>query len=320
MANQRCTSKLTHMNLKNKTVLVTGGAGFIGSYMTKALLEKGARVVIVDNLSTGKKENVNKKAKFYQMDLADAKLEAVFKKEKPDIVFHYAFNVLVPKSIDDPIMDAQSIIASLNTIKLAYRAQVKKFIFSSSGFVYGNTENRPTREDEPIMPITPYVVSKHAVENYLKYYRMTFGLPYVTLRFAAVYGPGQVTGAMADYIRKLRANAQADIWGDGSKTRDYVFIDDIVRANLLALDVPNDFADPTFNLGTGKETDLNTLYKTIAKLLGKEAHPIYHPDRKGEQMRYCLSPKKIGRVLGWKPNVTLKEGLLKVLAYSAPKR
>jgi len=307
------------MAIKGKKFLVTGGAGFIGSYTAKALVKKGAKVVIVDNLSTGRKENIPPKATFYKMDCADPKLESVFKKEKPDYVYHFAFNVLVPKSIDDPIMDAQSIIASLNVIKNAHRAKVKKVLFSSSGFVYGNTNKKPTKETEPVMPITPYVVSKHAVENYLRYYNRTFGLPYVIFRYAAVYGPGQVTGAMADYIRKLRANAQADIWGDGTKTRDYVFIDDVVAANLLALQIPDDFKDPIFNIGTGIETTLNELYATIAKLLKKKSSPIYHPDRPGEQMRYSLDRSKIHKALGWEPKTTLQKGLTKVLAYTSGK-
>lgn len=296
--------------------MVTGGAGFIGSYTTAALIKKGARVVIVDNLVTGRRERVHPQAIFYKLDVADSKLERIFKKEKLDYVYHFAFNVLVPQSIDDPLMDAQSIIASLNLIKCAHRAGVKKVIFSSSGFLYGSNAPKPTDENQPIDPVTPYVVSKNAVEHYLRYYHNTFGLPYVILRYAAVYGPGQVTGAMADYIRKLRADTQADIWGDGTKTRDYVFIEDVVRANLLALTVPDNFPNPIFNLGTGKETTLNDLYGMIAKSLKKEARAIYHPDRKGEQIRYSLDHTKIYKTLGWKPTVTLPQGLERILRAS----
>jgi UDP-glucose 4-epimerase len=304
------------MAIKNKTFLVTGGAGFIGSHTSNALLKKGARVVIVDNLSTGRKENLPAKAKFYEMDLADPKLEAVFKKEKPDYVYHFAFNVLVPKSVDDPIMDAQSIIASLNLIKNASRAKVKKVIFSSSGFLYGNKAKKPTDENAEIDPITPYVVSKNAVEHYLRFYKKTFNMPYVVLRYAAVYGPGQVTGAMADYIRKLRADSQAQIWGDGTKTRDYTYIEDVVRANLLALNVDDDFTNPIFNVGTGKETTLNELYKFIAAELKKPFAPIYLPDRPAEQMRYSLDHKKIKKTLGWSPTVSVKEGVQKILKFT----
>lgn len=302
------------MNMRGKKFLVTGGAGFIGSNTAREIMKKGGKVVIVDNLSTGKKENVPKGAKFYELDLASPKLEQIFKKEKPEYVYHFAFNVLVPKSVDDPVMDAQSIMASLNLIKLANRAKVKKIFFSSSGFLYGNKAKKPTDEKAEIDPITPYVVSKNAVEHYLRFYKKTFGLPYVIYRYAAVYGPGQVTGAMADYIRKLRADSQADIWGDGTKTRDYTYIDDVVRANLMAFDVDDDFENPIFNIGTGKETTLNELYSLVASLLKKQAAPIYHPDRPAEQMRYSLDSRKIRKVLGWTPKVSLEQGLGKILA------
>lgn len=295
--------------IKDKKILVTGGAGFIGSHMIDALISAGARVVVVDNLSTGRKENLNSKAKFYNLDVASKKLDKIFAGEKPDYVYHFAFNVLVPESVEDPIMDAQSIISSLNVIKNCYEHGVKKIIFSSSGFLYGNSASRPTTEDASIEPISPYVVSKHTVEQYLVYYYKTFGLPYTILRYAAVYGPRQRSGAMADYIRRLSAGKQAKIWGDGAKTRDYVYIDDVVRANLLALDAPSDI----FNVGTGQETKLNNLYFLIAKLLNKKAKPIYLPDRPAEQLRYSLDYSKIKKALGWRPKVNLEEGLAKIL-------
>ena len=166
------------------------------------------------------------------------------------------------------------------------------------------------------MPVTPYVISKQAIESYLEFYKSVYGLPYVTLRYSAIYGPRQVTGAMADYIRKLATNKQAEIWGDGDKTRDYVYIDDVVRANLLALDIENAHPNPIFNLGTGIETTLNTLYEKIAGLLGREADPIYYPDRPGEQIRYCLDNSKACEHLHWEPRIALEQGLrLTVDAY-----
>jgi UDP-glucose 4-epimerase len=158
------------------------------------------------------------------------------------------------------------------------------------------------------------VVAKHAVENYLRYFRNTYGLSYTVLRYAAVYGPGQVTGAMADYIRKLSTGHQAEIWGDGNKTRDYVFIDDVVRANLLALNVPVEHPNPVFNIGTGIETTLNTLYRKIAAIIGVEPRPIYHPDRLGEQLRYCLANSKARETMKWTPDVGLDQGLAATIA------
>jgi len=301
------------MNLKNKKILVTGGAGFIGSHIVDYLINNGADVFIIDNLCTGKKENLNSKAKFYELNIADLKVIDIIQKEKPEIIYHFAFNVLVPKSVENPLIDMDSIFGSLNILTAAQKCKTKKIIFSSSGFVYGNTLDLPVKENAPIDPISPYVVAKCAVENYLEFFNKAYDLPYVVFRNAAVYGPRQITGAMADYIRKLKANEQADIWGDGNKTRDYIYIDDVINANILALDLSDDFENPVFNLGSGKETTLNELYLKIANILGKKADPIYHPDRPGEQIRYCLDGKKAQKILGWKIKYNLDDGLKKII-------
>ncbi len=296
------------MNIKNKKILVTGGAGFIGSHTVDALIGQGAKVVIIDNLITGRKENLNLKAKFYKINIADLALENIFKKEKPEIVYHFAFNVLVPKSVISPLLDMDSIVGSVNLLNNARKYGVKKVIFSSSGFI-GNTKKLPIKESEIIQPTSPYAIAKNAVENYLKFFKITYGLPYIILRYATVYGPRQVKGAMADYIRKLYSNKQAEMWGDGNKTRDYIYINDVVRANLLALKLSPNYPDPIFNVGSGTEITLNDVYKKIAKLLGKKAEPIYLPDRAGELIRYCLDCSKIKKTFGWAPKYNLKEGL-----------
>ncbi|MBI4095147.1 MAG: NAD-dependent epimerase/dehydratase family protein [Candidatus Liptonbacteria bacterium] len=301
------------VNVKGKRFLVTGGAGFIGSHTVDALLARGAKVAIVDNLSTGRKENVNPKAKFYRMNIASPSLKNVFDKFRPEYVYHFAFHVLVPRSTEDPLLDRDGIVGSVNLFKNCERNGVKKVVFSSSGFLYGNTARLPARETEPLSFISPYIASKHAVENYLKVFNHLHGLPHVIFRYAAIYGPRQATGAMADYVRQLSKGKQAKIWGDGKKTRDYVYIDDVIRANLLALGVPKNHPNPIFNVGTGVETSLNTLYRGIAKLLGKEARPIYVPDRPGEQLRYALDASKIRRELRWRPTVSLEEGLRRVI-------
>ena len=304
------------MELKNKKILVTGGAGFIGSHTVDALIKKGAKVVVVDNLSTGCKENLNQKAKFYKINIADPGIEKILEKEKPEIIYHFSFFVLVPKSVENPLLDMDNIIGSLRILKkVKEMGGIGKIIFSSSGFIYGNTKNLPAKETESVDPVSPYVVAKLTVENYLKFYKQAFGIPYVILRYSAVYGPRQITGAMADYIRKLSKGRQAEIWGDGNKTRDYVYISDVIKANLLALDVPNDHPDPTFNVGTGIETTLINLYKKIADLLNKEAKPIYHLDRPGEQIRYCLDISKIKKELGWEPRYNLDDGLKLILKF-----
>lgn len=304
------------MELSGKKILVTGGAGFIGSHTVDALIEKGADVVAVDNLLTGRKENLNPKAKFYQMNIGDAAFEDVLDKERPQIIYHFAFFVLVPKSVEDPLLDMDVLTGSVRMLKKMRKLGcLEKFFFASSGFLYGNNPNLPVSETEPVDPVSPYVVSKQAIENYLRFYKKSFGLPYVILRYAAVYGPRQVTGAMADYIRKLSSGQQAEMWGDGNKTRDYVYIDDVVRANLLALDVPDSHENPLFNIGTGTETTLNEIYRKIAGLLGKEAKPVYLADRTGEQVRYCLDYSKIKKELGWEAGVSLDEGLKNILNF-----
>lgn len=296
-------------DIVGRTVLVTGGAGFIGSHTVRALIERGARVVVVDNLSTGSTANVHPHAVFHRMNIADEGIEGVLQAERPEIVYHLAFYVLVPKSVENPLLDMDSIVGSLRLFEAARRAGVRKIVLASSGFLYGNTPHLPAREDSPIDPASPYVVSKSAVENYLRFYHRAYGIGYVILRYAAVYGPGQATGAMVDYIRKLTSGQQAEIWGDGMKTRDYVFIDDVVQAKLLALGVADDHPNPVYNVGTGIETTLNDLYARLAAILGVEPKPIYRPDRPGEQMRYCLGASKAKRELGWVPRTSLSEGL-----------
>lgn len=295
--------------LPNTRVLVTGGAGFIGSHTVDGLLKQGAKVTVVDNLSTGRKVNLNPGAKFYDMNLADESIIKIMQAEKPEVIYHFAFFVLVPKSVENPMLDMDVLTGSVRMLKAAKDLGVKKIVFASSGFLYGNTPNLPATEECPIDPVTPYVVSKQAFEGYLYFFNKAFGLPYVTLRYAAIYGPRQVTGAMADYIRKLSKGQQAEIWGDGNKTRDYVYIDDVVRANLMALDVKDDHPNPIFNIGTGKETTLNEIYWEIAKIVGTPPKPIYYPDRPGEQIRYCLDSSKAKRELGWEPKFSLNHGL-----------
>jgi UDP-glucose 4-epimerase len=298
-----------HELVQGKKFLVTGGAGFIGSHTVDALVERGGLVAIVDNLSTGRQENLSPRAKFYHMNIADEAFEGILEREKPDVIYHFAFYVLVPQSVENPLLDIDVLIGTLRMLQKAKEIGVGRIIFASSGFLYGNTPNLPANEECPVDPVSPYVVTKHAIENYLRFYYKTYHLPYVILRYAAVYGPRQITGAMADYIRRLAAGNQADIWGDGTKTRDYVFIEDVVRANLLALKVPTDHPNPVFNIGTGVETTLNTVYRRIADILGVEARPIYHPDRPAEQLRYCLDISKARRELGWEPQYVLAEGL-----------
>ncbi|MFA5238950.1 MAG: NAD-dependent epimerase/dehydratase family protein [Phycisphaerae bacterium] len=307
------------LGLKGKKVLVTGGAGFIGSHTVDALIKNGAVVAVVDDLSTGNMENINPEANFYNVNIADAEFEKILEAERPDIIYHFAFFVLVNQSVEDPMKDVDVITGTLRMLKKIREQGIEKIVFSSSGLLYGNTVNLPAKENGPIEPVSAYVVSKCAIENYLKFFRAAYGIPYVTVRYSTVFGPRQTVGAMPDYIRKLAQGGQAMIWGDGRKTRDYVFIDDVIRANLLVLTVPDNHLEPVFNISTGIETSLNTLYGKIARLLHKEPAPIYYPDRPGEQIRFALDNSKAKKHLEWEPRVSLDEGLKATIDYAKSK-
>ncbi len=299
------------MDLKNKKILVTGGAGFLGSKTIIALVKAGANVVIVDNLSSTNKKNINSAARFYNVNIINPDLKEIFKKEKPEIVYHFAFNVSVYKYLDASGVK-EGIKGGMNVLENCQEYGVKKVIFASSGSVYGNAKNFPTKETEPVNPF-PYDVTKIVLEDKIKLFNKTYGLSYVILRYTTAYGPGQTAGAMSDYIRTLATSEQVDIFGDGKNTRDYVYIEDIVRANLLVLELDENFKEPIFNVSSGKETSLNQLYFAIAKLLNKEAKPSYLKERPDELKRYCLDYSKIKNVLGWEPKYSLEEGLKKRL-------
>ncbi|MBN1376936.1 SDR family oxidoreductase [Candidatus Woesearchaeota archaeon] len=292
--------------------LVTGGAGFIGSNIVDNLIEKNHKVIIIDNLTTGTKENINEKAVFYEMDIRDKKVEDVFKKEKPEIVFHTAAQIDVRKSVEDPIWDSEiNISGSLNILENCKKYNVKKFIFSSTGgAIYGDTENIPTTEKEEAKPISPYGICKLSVEKYLHYYGKIFGLDYVSLRYSNVYGPRQNSkgeaGVVAIFIDKILNNEQPLINGDGKQTRDYVFVKDVVNANMLAFEKN---ITGIYNIGTANETTVNEIFRLINKNLGNKAEKKHAPAKKGEQQRSCLDYGKAEKALGWKPEYNIEKGI-----------
>ena len=295
-------------------ILVTGGAGFIGSHLADRLIEDGHEVVIIDNLSAGRVEYVNPKSKFYKIDMNDAKITSIFNKEKPSVVYHLAFNTDVPRAVRDPLYDIMSLTGSLNVLENSYKSGVSRFIFTSSGFIYGNAGIIPTEETASFQSVSPYAISKFAVEQYLKFYGSSRGLPYVILRLATVYGPRQVGQAMADYIRKLSEGKQAELYGRNKKTRDYVYVMDVIEALLLCLNFkPDESIDPVFNVGTGVETPLRELYSRIAKILSKKDSPIFMPERQGELQRFSLDYSKIKKAMGWKPKYNIDGGLKETL-------
>jgi len=293
-------------------IIVSGGAGFIGSHLTDKLIEKGHNVVVVDNLSTGKKENLNPKAKFYEMDICDSNISQIFQDEKPEIVFHFAAQIDVRKSVKDPIQDAKTnILGSLNLLQNCQKAGVKKFIFASSGgAIYGDTDVIPTPETHSEKPESPYGICKLTIEKYLHFYKETFGLNYTALRLANVYGPRQNSkgeaGVIAVFCNKMLKNEEVVINGDGEQTRDFVFVDDVVNAALSSIEQEK---SDIYNISTGVETNINEVFKKVKELTNSNCEEIHTPSKAGEQKRSCLDNSKAKKELGWKPEYNLEKGL-----------
>jgi len=299
-------------------ILMTGGAGFIGSNVVDAYIEKGYEVVVIDDLSSGKRENLNKKARFYKLDICDRGLEQVFKEEGIDIVNHHAAQVDVRKSIADPTFDARiNIEGSLNILENCRKYKIKKVIFASSGgVIYGECGNMPPNEDSPVSPLSPYGVSKYAVERYLASYERIYGLKYTALRYGNVYGPRQdpygEAGVVAIFSGKMLANEEVNIFGDGEQLRDYVYVEDVVRANILCLENGD---NEIFNIGTGKATSVNRLFSEMRKLTHYTRKPVFKSGRPGELIRSSLDVGKANQKLGWKAKVDLREGLEKAIDF-----
>jgi len=304
------------MTLNNKIILVTGGAGFIGSNLVDKLIKKGHKVVVIDNLSTGKKENLNQKAKFYKIDICDPKISLVFKEEKPKIIFHYAAQIDVRKSLENPLRDAEiNILGTLNILENCQRFKVKKFIFASSVGVYGEPKILPVKENHCLNPIAHYPITKLTVERYLNYYQ-TQGLDFVSLRYSNVYGPRQIStgegGVIAVFINKLLKGERPIIFGDGNQTRDFLYVDDAVLAAIKALRAPS---GSIYNIGTNKEITINNLFKLISLKLNKKVKPSLKPLRQGEIIKSRIDFRKIRKELGWQPKHNLEKGLLKTIQW-----
>ncbi len=299
-------------------ILVTGGAGFIGSHLTDKLIEEGHQVAVIDNLSTGRKENINSQAHFYEMDITDSDISSVFEKENPEIVFHLAAQINVRQSVTSPVKDAEiNILGSLNLINnfLAIHHPNKRFIFfSTGGAIYGDTEFIPTKETHPAQPESPYGIAKLSVEHYLRFYNKVNYLNYTCLRLANVYGPRQnaqgEAGAVAIFTNQVLSGIQPVINGDGSQTRDFVFVDDVVSAGLLAIQQGE---SAIYNIGTAKETNINELFKKIKELTGTNVKEEHSEAKPGEQMKSCLDYGLAKEKLGWQPGDDIDSGLEKTV-------
>lgn len=293
---------------------MTGGAGFIGSHTVDALIAAGARVAIVDDLSTGLRENIHPRARFYRMATASPRLSTVFRRERPQYVFALAAVSNPPVSIQDPLRDAAGLVGLINILELSVRHRVRKILYSSSGFIYGNARRLPTPETEPFQSLAPYNISKFASEQYLELYASHHKLPIAILRYSTVYGPRQLSRVIADYIGKISAGRRAEIYG--TKTRDYIYVSDVAAANLRAMEIKNYRGESVFNIGSGREINLIALYRMIAKLLGKpDNKPIRKPSKPGEVDRFCLDIRRARRILGFRPTVKLNDGLRKTVQW-----
>jgi len=301
-------------------VLVTGGAGFIGSNLVEAYLRLGHEVTVIDNLSRGKRENIPAGADFVEMDIGDRALEGVFSRGRFDLVNHHAAQIDVRISVDDPMFDARNnILGLVNLLENCRKHDVGRFIFASSGgVVYGDTDRLPAVETLPKRPLSPYGVSKYSGELFLFYYRLLQGLKCITLRYSNVYGPRQdphgEAGVVAIFSRNNLKGEPPTIFGDGEQQRDYVFVGDVVRANLLfsEVDLPGDPGvpdDQAFNIGTGVPTTVNELAAHFNEISGSRHKPRYSPPRKGELLRSYLDCRKVKDYIGWKPEVTIRQGL-----------
>jgi len=310
-------------------VLVTGGAGFIGSHLVDKLIEKSHKVVVIDNLSTGKKENLNPRAKFYKADICSSKVSQIFKKEKPEIVYHLAAQIDVRKSLGDPVNDAKiNILGTLNILENCKKNKVKKFIFSSSVGVYGEPKTLPVKENHPLNPISPYSVTKLAIEKYLNYYQSQRRHPpatlppkgrtpnFISLRYSNIYGPRQSSkgegGVVAIFIDQILRGKKPIIFGRGQQTRDFLYVNDAVEAAISALKIS---AGSIYNVGTNKEITINGLLELLSKILKVKIKPVFQPLRQGEIINSKVDFSKIKKELGWQPTYDFKKGLKETISW-----
>jgi UDP-glucose 4-epimerase len=299
-------------------VMVTGGAGFIGSHVVDAYVAAGHEVCVVDDLSTGSRRNLAAGVRLYEVDIRDTRLANVFEREGPDIVSHQAARANVRESFDKPLLYADvNVLGSLNVLECCRRYAVKKLIYASTGgAVYGEPRWLPVSEDHPVNPLDPYGASKHHVEHYLHLYASNFGIAYTALRYPNVYGPRQdpfgEAGVVAIFARKMLASGEPIINGTGMQERDFVHVSDVARAGVLALEKAD---NEILNIGSGVGTSVVTIFAELARLTGFERPPVYGPTKKGEVYRIFLNSDRAREVLGWQPCVSLAEGLASTVQF-----
>ena len=299
-------------------ILVTGGAGFIGSQIVDAYINKNHHVVVVDNLSKGQKNFINPKATFHELSISSPSIEQIIKTNNIEIINHHAAQISVTDSVKDPVKDAESnIIGTLQLLQSAVKLDVKKFIFASTGgAIYGEQDSFPAKENHPQKPISPYGISKLSIEGYLRFYQEQYGIKSIIFRYGNVFGPRQnpngEAGVVAIFCNRLLKDQAPIINGDGEQTRDYIFIKDVVQANLLAL---NTEITSTYNIGTSKETSVNEITRILLQIAKSNISAEKIKRNNYEQLRSCLDYQKIEKSLGWKPMVSIEEGLIETYNY-----
>ena len=300
-------------------ILVTGGAGFIGSHVVERLVGAGHEVTVVDNLSSGHRRNLHPQAKFYELDIRDPKLAEVFEREKPDVVDHHAAQMDVRRSTVEPLYDAEvNVLGSINVLQNAVRHGVRKVIYiSTGGAVYGEPETLPVDEEHPINPLCEYGASKHTVEHYLYMYGENYDLDYTVLRYPNVYGPRQdphgEAGVVAIFTGRMLRGETCTINGDGSQERDFVYVGDCVRANEMVL--ADAGSRRIYNLGWGIPTNINQVFEGLARATGYQKPPVYGPPKLGETYKIYLDAARARAELAWEPQVSLDEGLAHTVDY-----
>lgn len=298
-------------------ILVTGGAGFIGSNIVDKLISLGYKTVVVDNLSTGNKENINSNTKFYQLDITSPNMEDIFEQEEITHVIHHAAQIDVQHSIQDPLFDIKNnIMGTVNLLENCKDYGVKKIVYASSAAVYGEPDYLPVDEEHPIKAMSPYGISKHTPEHYIKMYKQLYGLDYTILRYANVYGPRQDPkgegGVISIFVDKMLSGEEPIIFGDGEQTRDFVYVGDIVEANIKALTKGD---GEIINISCNTQDSVNDLYKTINGIMKTNLQAIYKEERKGDIRDSYLDNNKAKKVLNWFPAYDLREGLTYTIEY-----
>jgi len=298
-------------------VLVTGGAGFIGSNIVDGLIEEGHKVIVVDNLSTGKKEHLNEKAEFYQLDIIDQELEKVFEENSITHVIHHAAQIDVQHSIKNPLFDAHNnILGTINLLEISKGYEVEKIIYASSAAVYGEPDYLPVDEEHPIKAMSPYGITKHTPEHYIKMYSELYDLKYTIFRYSNVYGPRQDPkgegGVVSIFVDKMLAEERPVIFGDGEQTRDFIHVYDIVKANLLALEKGDNIL---VNISTESKDSVNDLANYLNEILPYSLEAINEEARKGDILHSSLANGKAKELLGWIPDYDLRAGLEQTVEY-----